>query len=198
MRGIATIDRQAGSDTAAVWITSRHDLAANHGNAVVIDLAGDPDAVEKVRSLTRCCAVLITDGTSLDGFPIEGDPITAADIDYLVEATTSAQRDIIAAVEEHRTRTRSKTLIDPTFPAPADRALATPRDATASARAYALANYMMRAWSSWLRTDEERRRRTVQPRTGKTPWIMPEEMNAADVPDFPATFTGRVREQELV
>jgi hypothetical protein len=54
------------------------------------------------------------------------------------------------------------------------------------------------AWKSWLRTDEERRRRTVQPRTGVTPWAMPEAMNGPTVPDFPTHFSEHVHLQPLV
>lgn len=103
MRGIATVDRLADEDFAAIWITSRSargSLEATHGNAVTLDLVNDRDAIEKVRS-------------------------------------------------------------------------------------------------HWLRTDEERRRRTVRPRTGESPWIMPEELNQAEVAEFPPAFAARVRSQPL-
>lgn len=53
MRGIATVDRLADEDFAAIWITSRSargSLEATHGNAVTLDLVNDRDAIEKVRS----------------------------------------------------------------------------------------------------------------------------------------------------
>ena len=83
MRGIATIDRQPGSDSIAVWVTQRSAVEVFNTNACEIDAAKDPSAAEKVRSLTRCCAVLLTDGSVIDGLPVEGGPLTTADIDNL-------------------------------------------------------------------------------------------------------------------
>ncbi|ANS79326.1 hypothetical protein SGUI_1930 [Serinicoccus hydrothermalis] len=37
----------------------------------------------------------------------------------------------------------------------------------------------------------------MQPATGTTPWIMPETMNAATVPDFPEVFSGRLYVQGM-
>ena len=73
-----------------------------------------------------------------------------------------------------------------------------PDQDTASRRAFVLANYVGRVWGSWLKTDDERRKRTVQPKTGVTPWIMPECMNEQSTPDFPSGFAARVIEQPLV
>ena len=73
MRGIAIIDRQPGSDTIAVWATTRMPVEAHNVQcSPVIDAASDPGAVEKVRSLTRCCACSSPMGTVLDGLPVEG------------------------------------------------------------------------------------------------------------------------------
>lgn len=198
MRGLATIDRQPDGDAIAVWITSRGQAGAAHGNAVVVDVSSDPDALEKVRSLTRCCAVLVTDGSTLDGLPVEGTPLCAADLELLVSETVERQEAIVEAVNEYKRRTRSKTLTLPTFAAPARAEDFPPRDGTASSRAFALANFAQSAWTTWLQTDEERRRRTIQPKTGLTPWVMPEELNEAQVPDFPERFAARIHEQPLV
>lgn len=198
MRGIAVIDKQAGAAQIAVWITSRNGAQASNTNAVVIDADGDPDAVKKVGSLTRCCVVLATDGTKLDGLPIEGEPLSAADVDVLLDEVEGQQARILEAIADYKHRTRSKALIEPTFPARPAREDFTPSEDTASQRAFTTANFVGRAWSTWLKTDEERRRRTEQPKTGKTPWIMPEDMNSATVPDFPAQFAKRLHEQPLV
>lgn len=198
MRGIAVVDRQAGASQIAVWITTRGGAQASNTNAVVIDIEGDPDAVKKVRSLSRCCAVLATDGTTLDGLPIEGEPLSVADVNVLLDEVEAQQARILKAITEYKRRTRSKALIEPTFPArPAHEAFK-PTEDTASQRAFTTANFVGKAWSTWLKTDEERRRRTEQPKTGKTPWIMPEEMNSATVPDFPEQFASRLYEQPLV
>lgn len=199
MRGVATIDRQPDSSTIAVWVTSRSlGDAASNVNAVVIDTAEDPDATEKLRSLTRCCVVLATEGTTLDELPIEGEPLRVADLDTLAAEIAEQQRRIVEAIQLHKARTRSKTLTEPTFGDPVRVEDFTATEDTASARAFALANFAGRIWTSWLRTDDERRKRTVQPKTNASPWIMPEDMNSQTTPDFPAKFAAGLREQALV
>lgn len=199
MRGIAVLDRQPGTDAAAVWITSRRlGVDPANVNAVVLDLASDPDAIEKVRSLTRCCAVLATNGTTLEGLPIEGEPLTEADLDSLLAEIAEHQQRITDAVKAYKTQTRSRTLAEPLFPPAPNAGNFVPDEDTASRRAFMLANYVGRVWGSWLKTDEERRKRTVQPKTGTTPWIMPEDMNEQSAPDFPPVFAAVVIEQPLV
>lgn len=198
MRGIATIDRQPGSDEIAVWVTSRTELQAGHSNAVVIDTASDPQAMEKVRSLTRCSAVLLTEGSTADGLHFDGEPLTSADLQTLLVEIEDQQTAISDAVEQYKRSSRSKTLTEPKFPAlPTPESFAYDGDGAGS-RAFAQANLLQKAWTAWLQTDEERRRRTIQPRTGKTPWVMPEHMNAPNVSNFPAKFAERVHEQPLV
>lgn len=198
MRGIATIDRRSDSDIIAVWVTNRTAVEVSNTNAVVIDASKDPDAVEKVRSLTRCCAVLITDGSVLDGLPIEGPLLTTADIDAMVTATEEHQRAILEAVADYKRRTRSTSLREPMFPPSPQAADFQPAADTASQRAFTTANYLGKAWSTWLKTDEERRRRTARPKTGETPWIMPDDLNSPEVATFPALFASSVHEQPLV
>lgn len=198
MRGIATIDRQPNAEQIAVWITNRDGTKATNTNAVVIDVNSDPSVVERVHSLTRCCAVLATDGSTLDGLPLEGEPLTVSDVSALLDEVEKHQQRIIDAIEDYKRRTRSTSLVEPTFPARPHREHFMPTADTAAQRALTTANYVGRAWSAWLTTDEERRRRTVQPKTGNTPWIMPEDMNAATVPHFPDEFAARLHEQPLV
>jgi hypothetical protein len=198
VRGIATIDRQPDSDTIAVWITNRLAAEVSNSNAVVIDAANDPDAMEKVRSLTRCCVVLVTEGSVLDGLPVEGEPLTRADIALLLEATQEHQQAILDAIAAFKRRGGSKAHKEPTFNVAPDPADFVPAEDTPSQRALTTANYFGRAWRAWLRTDEERRRRTARPRTGETPWIMPNDLNAPEVVEFPEAFAARVHEQALV
>lgn len=199
MRGIAVVDRQPGNGVVAVWITSRGvGVEVANVNAVVLDFASDPDATEKIRSLTRCCAVLTTNGTTLEGLPIEGEPLTEADLDSLLAEIAEYQERITDAVKVYKARTRSKTLTEPTFPLAPNAEDFAPDADTASRRAFMLANYVVRVWGSWLKTDDERRKRTVQPKTGATPWVMPEDMNEQSTPDFPPEFAGRLIEQPLV
>lgn len=199
MRGIATIDRQPGSDTIAVWVTSRGPGdVVNNVNAVVMDAATDPDVIESVSSLTRCCAVLVTEGTTLDGLPIDGAPLRAMDLAALIDEVKSQQVRILEAVKAYKARTRSSTLIEPRFPADPKIEDFQPDEDAAARRAFSLANYAGRVWSTWLKTDVERRRRTVQPKTQVTPWIMPDDMNDQTTPDFPPSFAARLVKQPLV
>lgn len=198
MQGIATIDRQAGSHTIAVWVTKRTEpLRADNTNAVVIDAASDPHAMAKVHSLTRGRAILVTDGSVVDDLPIDGKPATMADIDDLVIATQSHRQAIVDAVRAYKKRTRSASVKEPTFsviPTPADFA---PADDTATQRALNAANFAGRVWTAWLRTDEERRRRTVRPKTGESPWMMPEALNSQEIAPIPDALVDRFREQPL-
>jgi len=199
VQGIATIDRQPGSETIVVWVTKRLEpLRADNTNAVAIDAASDPKAMDKVHSLTRCCAVLVTEGSVLEGLPVEGEPLTVADIDALVAETEAHQQAILDAVSAYKRRTRSANLKDPTFPKSPAVADFTPSDDSPSQRALGTANYVGRAWSAWLKTDEERRRRTARPKTGETPWMMPDELNSPEVALLPAKLVARFREQPLV
>src|SRR5262245_13360693 len=98
MRGFAVIDNQPGSESLAVWITSHvAPQRAGNSNAVTIDRHNDPDALAKVRSLTRSHAVLLTDGSTVNSLPVEGDPLTVADIEALITETTEQQALILEA-----------------------------------------------------------------------------------------------------
>lgn len=199
MRGIAIVDWRPSEQTVAVWVTNRtRPLQALNTNAVVIDTANDPEGMEKVRSLTRCCIVMMTEDSSVDGLPIEGSVLRPADVAYLVTEIESQRVRILDAIGEYRARQRSTSLVEPIFakiPVAKD---FRPGHDTAGQRALAAANYVGKVWTEWLKTDDERRRRTVQPRSGKSPWIMPEDMNDQTVPDFPASFAERLNEQGLV
>jgi hypothetical protein len=199
MRGIATVDRQPGGDRIAVWVTTARDARAWHVNAVEIEAADDETEVhEAVSSLTRCSAVLVTEGTTLDGLPVDGTPLTVSDVEDLVTATEALQDAIVQAITDFKRSTRSTSAKLPTFPGSPKAADFLPDEDTASGRAFATANFLAKAWSLWLATDEERRRRTVRPRTGETPWIMPPSMTSAQIALFPESFAARVHEQPLV
>lgn len=199
MRGIAVIDRQPGASTIAVWVVSRGlGVEVSNVNAVVIDTEADPDATSKVHSLTRCCAVLVTDGSTLDGLPIDGEPLRVADLNAMLSETAEHQARITDAVRAYKRDTGSANLTEPNFAPQSSQDQFTPSDDSPAQRSFALANFAGRVWASWLKTDEERRRRTVQPKTNITPWIMPLDMNGQTTPDFPPRFTSRVIEQPLV
>lgn len=162
MRAIAIIDRQPADQSMAVWLTSREGLSAHHTNAVVID-ASDPDAMLKVRSLTRCCLVLSTEGSELDGLPIDGEALRAGDIALLADATRERQQSIRDAITGFKRRGGSKAHKEPSFTYAPEVADFTPPEDTAAQRALATANYLAKAWSAWLTTDEERRRVRLNP-----------------------------------
>jgi hypothetical protein len=199
VRRIITIDRQPGSDIIAIWTTTRTSrLEVSHTNANAIDAASNPDAVRITRSLTRDCAVLITDGSVLDGLPVEGEPLTREDIAAWVTATKEHQQDILAAMDDYKLRTRSNAIVSPAFVDGPDSADFVPTEDTATQRALSTADYLLRAWTLWLQTEEERRRRTARPKTGETPWMMPDQLNDPEVASLPAALAERIHAQPLV
>lgn len=199
MRGFAVIDKQPGNDQIAVWLTSLvAPQRADHTNAVVIEATTDADAREKVRLLTRCRVVVITDGSNVDGLPIEREAMTVADVDALIKETEEQQQRILDAVAAYATKNRNRSLVPPEFPPSPTPERFTPAEDTATQRALQTANYLARAWTSWLTTDEQRRRRTTRPRTNTTPWIMPDDMNSPVIAPLPPRFAEQLRSQPLV
>lgn len=194
MQGFATIDRPSDTNRLLIWLTKRVEpLRADNVNAVSIDLATDARAMDKASSLMRHCALLVTDGSSLDGLPICGEPLTATDIADLVRATEKHQRAIVEAVRDYRGRTRSSGIREPIFSASATYKQVGPADDESARRALSVANYAGRAWTDWLRTEEERRRRTVRPRDGGSPWMMPDGLSSPTVAVLPLHLSDRFR-----
>ncbi|WP_405162058.1 hypothetical protein OG203_38010 [Nocardia sp. NBC_01499] len=188
MLGFAIIDRQPAADATAVWVISRTgNTSVNNTNAVVISHE-DPRYDIKVHALTAGRSIVLTTGTE--------PPISVADaihldvFDDLIQQTATHQDLICTAIANYNTRNR-KDLVIPGFP-PVP-ALAPPQEDEPQYRALALANYVAQAWAAWLFTDEQRHRRTVAPKTGETPWIMPEELNGPTIVAFPDEFVGLVR-----
>ena len=64
-------------------------------------------------------------------------------------------------------------------------------------RALDLARWLARVWTNWLISDGERLRRTIQPRTGKTPWVMPEELNQAGLLILPSALADALRPEPV-
>lgn len=199
MRGFATIDARPGSNEVAVWITNRtEELRASHVNAVIIDRTNDPNAEGKLYSLTRVTALVLTDGSDPEAVPLDCPPLWLTDFDSLNAETAKRQTEISAAMEAYRVRTKNRSLVEPTLPDVPDRQRFVPSEDTARGRVFAAANYIASAWSAWLLTDEQRRRRTMNPRTSETPWIMPESLNGPTVETFPPDFADRLRVHPLV
>lgn len=197
MLGIATIDRQIGSGMAAVWVTKRLDpLRPDHTNAVVINLAEDPQGLDKVLWLTRTCAVLRTEGSDLDGLDLTGETLKTSDIDDMVSATRDHQQDILDAFTAFKRRPGQANLRLPVFlPCPSASDFV-PSVNTPAQRALMAANYVRAAWRGWLKAEEERRSRTAHPRTGKSPWVMPEGLDSPTVAPVPDALIHRFHVQK--
>lgn len=190
---VTVVDHRPGTDAVAIWLVVREELRAVKTNAVVIDLAGDPEATDKVRWLTGGSPIALTDGSHVGGLSVDDNILAVNDFHGLIDETLAHQREISAAVEAYRRRIRSRTISEPDFPpTPTPESLVREAD-TAPLRTLAAANFVQAAWTAWLRSDEERRRRTVNPRTQTSPWMMPEELGSPLVPDFPPGFAARLR-----
>lgn len=196
LRGIATVHRHS-DDRIAMWQTSRVGAyRVQHVNAVVLDVSEDPDWWHKVEQFTAGTAVLLTPGTRCI-VDIDGAPLSISDVAELVDETSERAASITDAVARYRVEKRAYGLVEPTFPRSPGRETFALEEKTPEAEARAIADYLAAAWEMWLRVDEERRRRTVQPKTGTTPWIMPVELNSPDVADFPARFQERAERATL-
>lgn len=194
--GFAIIDRRPDSGRVAVWLTSRTEAKrAEHTNAVVVDLAEGRRATTQLFDLTRLRAVLATEPSTVCDLGLTEEVILPIDLQRLILETKEQQGRIISAIEEYGRRSRNRYLVKPDF-------LSEPRYAAAHnccsvARVLELAEYLRASWEAWLVTEHERVRRTVQPRTGDTPWMMPESMNSPTILELPSSFRERLPIQSL-
>lgn len=204
MRSVAIVDNRDGS-TIAVWITTRvSSLSVSNVNAVVVNTATDPGAIEKVRLLTRDRAVFLTEGSSADGLPVEGRPLTITDIATLIAETEALQQRILDAIAAFAVRPDPKTGQRPAKPrkivsreipvSPRQWDFKAKEDVPAM-RALAAANYLARAWSLWLETDDERRKRSLDVK-GR-PWMMPPDLANPLIAELPCEFAARFHLQPL-
>lgn len=195
MLGFAIVDRQPKAESTAVWLTCRLERSGvNHTNAVVI--AHDDDKHDqKVWNLTADRAVVLTDGTKP---PIKFEhPLAIGAFDGLIDETFELQQRILKAIADHAKRTKNKNLVAPVFAGTRAELRPDARDEPAY-RALSAANYVRDAWEAWLATEEQRVRRTVNPRTGKPPGVMPDELGSSELADFPAVFGKLVQPESLV
>jgi hypothetical protein len=190
--GFAIVDRQPNAGTTAVWLTSREGARVSHTNAVLI--AHDDDRHDaKVRALTADRVVVLTDGTTP---PLDFvQALNVREFDELIDETVAHQQRISQAIADYKTRTRNKNLVTPNFPA--EPKLSAPKHDEPASRALSVADYVAGVWMAWLVSDEQRLRRTTDPRTGTTPWIMPEELGDPGLAAFPPEFAGRVKPEPL-
>ena len=156
MRSVAVVDNRDGT-TIAVWIiASVSALLVSNVNAVVVDTATDPRAIEKVRLLTCGRSVLLTRGSTSAGLPVDCEPRVIEDVGRLVARTEAMQQEILLAVADRR-----RKLAPPEFALVPHESDYRPAQDTPVGRALATANYLGRAWSVFLQTDDERRKRIV-------------------------------------
>ncbi len=182
MLGFAVLDRRR--EIAAVWLVSRTDAAAaDSTNAVVLDLT-QPDSLAQLHALTRDRIVVATPETVVADLPLTR-PHEITLVAEFIAATQEHQQAIIKAVNDY-TASRKSKLTAPTFPSNAE--LPTEWAESPEHRALALAQVIARAWTVWLISDGERLRRTSQPRTGVSPWIMPTELNQAELVALPLSM----------
>jgi hypothetical protein len=194
MLGFAIVDRQPAATATAVWLTSHiGGSRVNHTNAVVI--AHDDERHDaKVRALTIDRAVVLTGGTAP---PLPFMHALGVDaFDVLVDETSAHQQLITDAVTDYAARTRSQNLVMPDFRKERPRLTMDERNEPAY-RALSVANYVARAWEAWLATDEQRVRRTINPRTKAPPWIMPKELGDPMLAVFPPKFAELARPEPI-
>jgi hypothetical protein len=192
MLGFAIVDRQPAANATAVWLTCREGSRAIHTNAVLIQHE-DERHDAKVWNLTADRAVVLTDGTT-PPLPFE-NALRVDAFDGVIDETSVLQQTIADAVAEYAARTKNRNLVVPVFSRAPDLKIDS-RDEPAY-RALSVANYVAGVWSAWLGADEQRVRRSVDPRTGKPPWIMPEALGSPVLAEFPPQFAKIVQPQPV-
>ena len=194
MLGFAIVDRQPKASATAVWLTGREGSRVSHTNAVVIAY-DDERYDDKVWALTADRAVVLTNGTEP---PMRFEHALDIELfDGFVDETEARQQLIAEIVTEYAEQAKNSNLVVPEFTSARPTLRIDDRDEP-QYRALSVANYIAAVWSVWLDTDEQRLRRTVQPRTGKTPWIMPEALNSPDLIEFPPEFGKLVQAESVV
>lgn len=193
MLGFAVIDRQPGNETTAVWLTSRvASDRADHTNAVTLK-SDDPDYRRKLRSLVADRVVLLTPGSESPSEVSNAVPVGA--LQAVKDDIELLQSQIVDAVAKYGERTRNKNLVRPSFsltPTPGDLDLS---GETTTDRALATANLLGHLWTCWLKTEEHRRRRSVDPKKGTSPWIMPNDLSSVDIAELPPSLSVELRLQ---
>jgi hypothetical protein len=191
--GFAIFDRQPTADATAVWLTCREGSQVGHTNAVVIP--NDDQRYDiRVWNLTADRAVVLTNGT-VPSRTFEYAIGVGAFEGFLDEIATHQQL-IEAAVADYAALTKNKNLVTPEFPGTRPALAVDPRHQP-EFRALAVANYVRTVWTAWLAADEQRVRRAINPRTGTTPWIMPEALGSPELAEFAPEFTKLVQPEPL-
>lgn len=193
MLGFAIVDRQPTANATAVWLTCHLEGSrVNHTNAVVIP-HDDERHDARVWNLTADRAVVLTNGTTP---PLAFEHALSVEaFDGFIDETSAHQRLIADAVADYAARTKNRNLVTPEFPRSPKLSI-DERDEP-EFRALSVANYVAKVWSQWLATDEQRVRRAINPRTGTTPWIMPDELGNPLLAEFPPKFDELVQPEPV-
>lgn len=179
MLGFATVDLSTRDNILTVWLTSALGAAgAGHTNAVTFDL--DDDTISRLALAMICDRyVILTDRTPREHSFFSGWGVDPSDLAMLAKQATAAQATVLTAFGEYRARPGKSGLTEPNLPpvpAPLDQAgleAGAPQQLT-----LALANQVMRIWTAWLTTEDERVKRwTYMPggREGEKPALVPAE-----------------------
>lgn len=199
----------------AVWIVSRTGLVSvANTNAVALNL-GDADARDKLTSLTRMCAVLLTRGSKKSTLPIAGQTIRARDLDLLADEVRSHQSHVTHVFYEYKIETGKHGLTGPVFPEGPSQEVPNPAN-TPSDRALAAATAFGRLWAYWLQSDAARLQAVgrgsaeldvtgvgdfdeadMEAQSGFREFA-PAELRSDVVPDFPSRFAATLNIQSLV
>ncbi len=192
--GFAIIDCWSGSPNAAIWHVSRVTQSeADKTNAVLLRKDSDNDFDKKVEALTHSRILLCTEGSDIAELALASEVTNVRFLFNFIKIAEDLQERIIRAVDDYAARTNNKTLIRPDIAVPN---IEVDMKSTKSAikRALLLADATCKVWTFWLRIERERVRRTVQPGTGITPWIMPPELNQHSVAALPDFSTAKIRQ----
>jgi hypothetical protein len=199
VESFAVIDNKAGSSTIATWVVARLEpLVVRNTNAVVVDMDTESDALAKVRLLTRSRIVVLTDRSIPEGLPLDFAPLSIEDIGLLIAETARLQELIGDAVEAYAWRPSLKTgslptsrrnIVPPRFPAGPTTVELRPHEDSPVGRALATANLLSAAWSTWLETEDERRRRCAI--TDGIIWMLPDDVREACTRALPPALAER-------
>lgn len=199
MESFAVIDNMADSSTIATWVVARLEpLVVRNTNAVVVDIHTERDALAKVRMLTRSRVVVLTDGSTPEGLPLDSAPLSIEDISELIAETARLQELIGDAVEAYAWRpslktgalpTSRRTMVPPRFPTGPTTVELRPHEDSPVGRALATANLLSAAWSTWLETEDERRRRCAI--TDGNIWMLPDDVREPCIRALPPAIAER-------
>lgn len=196
--GFAVVDAHPDCEEIAVWLVSL--IPGNHvakTNAVLVeDRHGGGRRDDQLRALTRDRIVVETPGSGpLPEFIDQ--PSSWGLVLRFGQIVQQHQDAIIRSVDDFARQAKNRKLARPDFSALPDLDSFVPGK-SAVLRALETAVVLEAVWRCWIESEDERVRRTVNPRTGKTPWMMPHELNDHLVNVLPGDLVSASRVQAVV